>query len=289
PRRHAAHRHAPPGPLHGDRRTGRPLPRRRRRRLRHRRRRSRLPAHPPPRRLRIPAAGERPLHHPRRRGLRPAVHLAGHPVVRRRPPRPRRTDHRRHLRRRGRHRQTRPARRVRARQAHPAGDVPHLQPPDRSRRLHRRPPHRAAAPPLLPRHGQHRQPADELHHALPGVRQAHRGVRLRLGRPAVVHLQRDAVGLPALRRTPRPDQRRHQARIRPAEVAAVKQVYRSTTGYVFGWIWVVFVAVNVVDLTLRYSGKPSMVALAVLGALTAVIYLVALRPATVFTEPGLVG
>ncbi|HLU75661.1 MAG TPA: hypothetical protein VKZ82_26030 [Nonomuraea sp.] len=69
----------------------------------------------------------------------------------------------------------------------------------------------------------------------------------------------------------------------------MKQVYRSTTGYVFGWIWVVFVAVNVVDLTLRYSGKPSMVALAVLGALTAVIYLVALRPATVFTEPGLVG
>ena len=37
-------------------------------RLRHRRRRGGLPADPAPGRVRVPAAGERPLHHPRRRG-----------------------------------------------------------------------------------------------------------------------------------------------------------------------------------------------------------------------------
>ena len=65
-------------------------------RLRHRRRRGRAPADPAPGRLRVPPARERPLHDPRRRGLRAALDLAGHPVVRRRPARPRRPDHRRH-------------------------------------------------------------------------------------------------------------------------------------------------------------------------------------------------
>lgn len=57
-------------------------------------RRGRVPSHPPPRRLRVPQAREQPLHHPRGRGLRPAVDLAGPAVVRRRPPRSRREDHR---------------------------------------------------------------------------------------------------------------------------------------------------------------------------------------------------
>jgi adenosine deaminase len=51
--------------------------------LRHRRCRGGLPAHPPPRRLRVPPARERPLHHPRRRGVRPPEHLGGDPMVRR--------------------------------------------------------------------------------------------------------------------------------------------------------------------------------------------------------------
>ena len=42
------------------------LPRARGRRVRHRRRRGRLPAHPAPRRVRVPAPRERPLHDPRR-------------------------------------------------------------------------------------------------------------------------------------------------------------------------------------------------------------------------------
>ena len=101
----AAHRDAAPGPLAEIAELTRRLPRRRRGRLRHRRRRGRLPAHPAPRRVRVPPARERPLHHPRRRGVRAAVDLAGDPVVRRRPARPRRPDHRRH------HRRTRTARR----------------------------------------------------------------------------------------------------------------------------------------------------------------------------------
>ena len=42
------------------------LPRPRGRRVRHRRGRGGLPAHPAPRRVRVPASRERPLHHPRR-------------------------------------------------------------------------------------------------------------------------------------------------------------------------------------------------------------------------------
>ncbi len=95
----AADRHAPPGAVARDRRAGRQAPRRRGGRLRHRRCGGGLPAHPAPRRLRVPPARERPLHHPRRRGVRAAVDLAGDPVVRRRPARPRRPDHRRHHRR----------------------------------------------------------------------------------------------------------------------------------------------------------------------------------------------
>ncbi|MFG1698208.1 PH domain-containing protein [Nonomuraea sp. NPDC049309] len=69
----------------------------------------------------------------------------------------------------------------------------------------------------------------------------------------------------------------------------MKQVYRSKAAYVMAWVWLVFVALNVVDLIVRYSGKSSLVALAVLAALTALVYAVALRPATVLTEEGLVG
>ena len=69
----------------------------------------------------------------------------------------------------------------------------------------------------------------------------------------------------------------------------MKQTYRAKTGFVLGWVWLAFVAFNVWDLIAHYNGKPSLVALAVLGALTALVYVIALRPATVFTEAGLVG
>ena len=91
-----ADRDAAQGAVDGDRRAGGRVPGRRCGRVRHRRRGGGVPAHPAPGRVRVPAARERALHHPRRRGVRPAVDLAGDPVVRRRPARSRRTDHRRH-------------------------------------------------------------------------------------------------------------------------------------------------------------------------------------------------
>ncbi|RSN00227.1 hypothetical protein DMB42_40610 [Nonomuraea sp. WAC 01424] len=67
----------------------------------------------------------------------------------------------------------------------------------------------------------------------------------------------------------------------------MKHTYRSRTAFVLGIVWLVFVAFNVWDLTAHYNGKPSMVALAVLGAMTALVYVVAVRPATVVGEEGL--
>ncbi|MEU1721715.1 PH domain-containing protein [Nonomuraea sp. NPDC005692] len=67
----------------------------------------------------------------------------------------------------------------------------------------------------------------------------------------------------------------------------MKHTYRSKTGFVLGCAWLVFVAFNVWDLTAHYNGKPSMVALAVLGAMSALVYAIAVRPATVVGEEGL--
>ncbi len=118
------------------------------------------------------------------RGLRPAVDLGGHPVVRRGPARSRGADRRRHhhrrlaLRRVGRGQPGRPGRAdvagagpgapgsprgLRARQAHPPRDVPEQQPADLGGPVHRAAPDHAAAPPALPRHPQHRQPPHERH------------------------------------------------------------------------------------------------------------------------------
>ena len=140
-------------------------PRRRRRRLRHRRRRGGLPAHPAPRRLRVPPARERPLHHPRRRGVRAAVDLGGDPVVRRRPARPRRADHRRHrsqLEDGGRRSSAGWREYVRDKRI-PLELCPHSNIQTGRRRLDRRAPDRAARRAALPGHRQHRQPADERH------------------------------------------------------------------------------------------------------------------------------
>ena len=61
----------------------------------------------------------------------------------------------------------------------------------------RRAPDRAADRAALPGHRQHRQPADEPDLDDQRDARAGRGVRLRLRRPAVVHDQRDEVGVPA--------------------------------------------------------------------------------------------
>lgn len=69
----------------------------------------------------------------------------------------------------------------------------------------------------------------------------------------------------------------------------MKQTYRSKTAFALGCVWLAFVAFNAWDLSVRFNGKPSLIAAAVLGVITALVYVIALRPATVFTEAGLVG
>ncbi|MFI6596363.1 PH domain-containing protein [Nonomuraea sp. NPDC050536] len=69
----------------------------------------------------------------------------------------------------------------------------------------------------------------------------------------------------------------------------MKQTYRSKTAFSLGCLWLAFVAFNAWDLTARYNGKPSLIAAAVLGVITALVYVIALRPATVLTEAGLLG
>ncbi|WP_344859545.1 PH domain-containing protein [Planomonospora alba] len=58
-------------------------------------------------------------------------------------------------------------------------------------------------------------------------------------------------------------------------------MFRSKTALVLGWVWMAFAALNAVDLAVRYSGPPSMAAAAVLGVLTALVFVTCLRPAVV--------
>ncbi len=69
----------------------------------------------------------------------------------------------------------------------------------------------------VPRHRQHRQPADERHHDEPGDASAGGGVRLRLERPGTVHDQRDEVGVHPVRRTTGDHRRGHQTSVRRAD------------------------------------------------------------------------
>jgi hypothetical protein len=66
----------------------------------------------------------------------------------------------------------------------------------------------------------------------------------------------------------------------------MRQVFRSKLALILGWLWMVFAALNAVDLVVRYSGPSSLVAAAVLGALTALVFITCLRPAVILTEDG---
>lgn len=68
---------------------------------------------------------------------------------------------------------------------------------------------------------------------------------------------------------------------------AVKpRVFRSKGAFVLGWIWLVFAALNAVDLIARGRLPSSLIAAAVLGVLTAVIYITCLRPGIHLREDG---
>ena len=138
-------------------------------RVRHRGRRGGLAAEQAPGRVPVHQAGELPHHHPRGRGVRPAVDLGGGAVVRNRTAGPRRPHRGRHPDQPRRQRPARAAGRLHPRPPDSAGDVPDLERPDRRGAVDRAAPDPAAPPAVVPGDGEHRQPADEPGHAEFGV------------------------------------------------------------------------------------------------------------------------
>ncbi|MEV5413939.1 PH domain-containing protein [Thermopolyspora sp. NPDC052614] len=64
------------------------------------------------------------------------------------------------------------------------------------------------------------------------------------------------------------------------------RVFRSRGAWILGWVWLVFAALNAVDLIARGSLPSSLIAGSVLGVLTAVIYVTCLRPGIVLRQDG---
>jgi hypothetical protein len=65
-----------------------------------------------------------------------------------------------------------------------------------------------------------------------------------------------------------------------------QQIFRSKVAWLFGWVWLVFVAWNVWDLTRHGSMPSALIAGAALGVITALVFLLALRPAIVAEAGG---
>ena len=64
------------------------------------------------------------------------------------------------------------------------------------------------------------------------------------------------------------------------------QVYRSKAAWILGWVWMVFAAWNVWDLTAHGHLPSALIAGAVLGVITALVYVIGMRPAVVAEEGG---
>ncbi|MEU6425862.1 PH domain-containing protein [Microbispora sp. NPDC046973] len=65
-----------------------------------------------------------------------------------------------------------------------------------------------------------------------------------------------------------------------------RQVFRSKAAWIFGWAWMLFAAWNVWDLTAHGHMPSALIAGAVLGVITALVFVMALRPAVVVEEGG---
>ncbi|GAA0387814.1 membrane protein [Acrocarpospora corrugata] len=62
--------------------------------------------------------------------------------------------------------------------------------------------------------------------------------------------------------------------------------YRSTASWIFGWVWLVFAALNTADLIIRGTLPAALVVGAVLGLITYLVFVLSLRPATITEEGG---
>jgi hypothetical protein len=66
----------------------------------------------------------------------------------------------------------------------------------------------------------------------------------------------------------------------------MKQTFRSRVAWVLGWVWMAFAAYNAWDLIAHGSMPSALIAGAVLGAITLLVFLLALRPATIARDDG---
>ncbi|MEW9526985.1 hypothetical protein [Microbispora sp. NPDC049125] len=66
----------------------------------------------------------------------------------------------------------------------------------------------------------------------------------------------------------------------------MKQLYRSKVAQLFGWLWLVFAVLNVWDLINRGTMPSALIAGAALGVITVLVFLMALRPAVIAEEGG---
>ncbi|MBO3745177.1 hypothetical protein J5X84_03785 [Streptosporangiaceae bacterium NEAU-GS5] len=66
----------------------------------------------------------------------------------------------------------------------------------------------------------------------------------------------------------------------------MNQTYRSRVAWVLGWLWMAFAAYNTWDLIAHGRIPSALIAGAVLGAITLLVFLLALRPATITRQNG---
>ena len=75
-------------------------------------------------------------------------------------------------------------------------------------------------------------------------------------------------------------------RKRRAEATGGPQVFRSVTGVIVWWVWVLFAAANLIDLAVQGRDRLSLVAAAILALVTGIAYVTAQRPRIIADTAG---
>jgi Bacterial PH domain len=75
-------------------------------------------------------------------------------------------------------------------------------------------------------------------------------------------------------------------RKRRAEATGGPQVFRSVTGIIVWWVWVLFAAANLIDLAVQGRDRLSLVAAAILALVTGIAYVIAQRPRIIADTAG---
>ncbi|HEV2255389.1 MAG TPA: PH domain-containing protein [Streptosporangiaceae bacterium] len=75
-------------------------------------------------------------------------------------------------------------------------------------------------------------------------------------------------------------------RKRRAEATGGPQVFRSVTGIIVWWVWVLFAVANLIDLAVQGRDRLSLVAAAILALVTGIAYVTAQRPRIIADTAG---